>query len=297
MTTTAVADAPVAASPARARRGNSVLLLLAPSLILLFAVLLLPLTWFFISTMGSLGTAGEIALQVWRTLSSGVVLNALLFTVLISAMVTVCCLVVAYPMSYCLLIANRLVFTILITCVVLPYFVSTIVRTYAWMVLLGRNGILNQMLLHVGLLSEPLKLMYNASAIILGMVYVLLPYMVLTLYASMRNVDSNLIRAAESLGAGGIYTFRRVFFPLTLPGIVSGSLIIFILALGFFVTPALMGSPKNVTVAMLVEREVEINLNWPMASIVSLLLFVVTLILYSVYYRFANVDKMLSQEK
>ena len=125
------------------------------------------------------------------------------------------------------------------------------------------------------------------------MAYVLLPYLVLTLYATMKGIDPSLLRAARGLGAGGFYIFRRVYLPLTLHGVFSGCLIVFILAIGFFITPALMGGPSDVMIAMLIEREVELTLNWPLAAIMSLFLLVVTLVLYSIYYRFANIERMM----
>lgn len=263
-----------------------------PALIVLALVFFIPLVSFFIGSLSSIGSGGAILREIGAVVTAPAVIRATLFTLAIASIVTVTCLVAAYPLAYALLSSRGIAFSLIMACIVLPYFVSTIVRTYAWMVLLGRSGVVNQLLFQAGLTSKPLQLMYNETAIIIGMVYVLLPYMVLTLYASMKSIDGRLLRAAASMGASGPYTFRRVFLPLTVPGIVSGSLIIFILSLGFFVTPALMGGPRNVTIAMLIEREVEINLNWPLASIVSLLLLAVTMVLYAVYYRFARIDKM-----
>lgn len=267
-------------------------LFLLPVMLLLFVVFLFPLIYFFVSTFASIGSVSKIAGKLWETLASGVFTESLVFTVIIAAAVTVACLIIAYPIAYCLLVANRVLFSVLMACVVLPYFVSTIVRTYAWMVLLGRTGVVNDLLQRSGFTSAPLQLMYNAPSIVIGMVYVLLPYMVLTLYASMKGIDKSLLRAAESMGASGFYTLRRVFFPLTLPGVISGSLIVLILSLGFFITPALMGGPHNVTVAMLVENEIETNLNWPLAAIISLLLLTFTLALFAAYCKYARLEKM-----
>ena len=263
-----------------------------PALVVLMVVFIIPLASFFVGSLSSIGSAGDILREIGFVLTSPPVIRATFFTLMIATTVTVACLVIAYPLAYALLSSRGFSFSFLMASIVLPYFVSTIVRTYAWIVLLGRSGIVNQLLLQSGMSSKPLQLMYNQAAIIIGMVYVLLPYMVLTLYASMKSVDDRLLRAARSMGSSGFYTFRRVFLPLTVPGIISGSLIIFILSMGFFITPALMGGPRNVTIAMLIEREVEINLDWPLASIVSLLLLAVTMFLYVVYYRFARIDKM-----
>ncbi len=125
------------------------------------------------------------------------------------------------------------------------------------------------------------------------MVYVLLPYMVLTLFATMKAIDPSLMRAARGLGASGPFAFVRVYLPLSLHGVVSGSLIVYILAIGFFITPALMGGPTDVTLAMLIERSVEISFDWSAAAIMSLLLLFATLVLYGLYYRVTDVRRMM----
>jgi ABC-type spermidine/putrescine transport system permease subunit I len=125
------------------------------------------------------------------------------------------------------------------------------------------------------------------------MAYVLLPYMVLTLYATMRSIDPGLLKAARGLGASGFYVFRRVYLPLSLHGVISGALIVFILSIGFFITPALMGGPSDVMVAMLIERSVEITLDWQSAAIMSLFLLLVTLALYAVYSRITDIDRLM----
>jgi len=163
------------------------------------------------------------------------------------------------------------------------------------MVILGRNGLINQFLLATGLADAPVSLMYNRTGVLIGMVYVLLPYLVLTLYATMKNIDTNLLRAARGMGASGALTFFRVFLPLSLPGVISGCLIVYILAIGFFITPALMGGTEDMMLAMLIQREIEINLNWGLAAVFALVLLAITLALYALYYRYANMDRMLGR--
>lgn len=211
----------------------------------------------------------------------------------LSLIVTAVALLLAYPIAYAMTRSRGLALALMLMCVILPYFTSIIVRTYSWMVILGRGGLVNDALLRLGLISQPLQLMYNTFAVVVGMTYVLLPYLVLTLYAAMKGVDPNMLRASSSMGASGFYTFTRVYLPLTLHGVISGCLIVFILAIGFFITPALMGGPSNMMIAMLIEREIELTLNWPLASILSLLLLAITLVLYAIYYRFSNLEKML----
>lgn len=267
--------------------------LLLPLLAMLVVVFICPLVWFFIRALAEVGGPGAILHQVAMVLTSEAVDRTILATNWVSLIVTLIVLLIAYPIAYVLSQSSGIAFTLIIVSVVLPYFTSIIVRTYSWMVLLGRNGIVNQVLLGLGLIHQPLPLMYNWLGVVIGMVYVLLPYMVLTLFAVMRGIDPNLLKAARSMGASGSYVFRRVYLPLSLPGILSGSLIVFILAIGFFITPALMGGPGDVMIAMLIEQQVELNLNWSLAAVMSLFLLVITLILYVLYYRFANIEKML----
>ena len=266
-------------------------LLLAPALLLLLGMFLVPIGWFLVASLQELGGLAEILEEAEAVLLSGAVGGALINTLWISAVVTALVLVIGYPVSYAMSRASGLAFTLLLLCIVLPYFTSTIVRTYAWMVLLGRNGLINQLLLGLGLVSEPVQLLYNRTGVIIGMTYVLLPYMVLTLYAAMKAVDMRLLQAAESMGATPLQVFARVFMPLTLHGVVAGVLITFILALGFFVTPALMGGPGDMMIAMLIEREVELTQNWPGAALMTIVLLVVTLILYGLYSRFTTDEK------
>jgi ABC-type spermidine/putrescine transport system permease subunit I len=135
--------------------------------------------------------------------------------------------------------------------------------------------------------------MYNRLGVLIGMSYVLLPYMVLTLYAAMRGIDLNLMRAAESLGASRFYSFRRVYFPLSLHGILSGALIVYILSVGFFITPALMGGQHDIMIAMLIDRSLEVAVDWPSAALMSLALLAVTLLLYVIYYRVTDIRRLI----
>lgn len=267
-------------------------LLLAPALALLGLVFVLPLAWFLAAALGELGSPAEIWHEALAVLGSRALIQSMLVTNRIALTVTAVVLVLGYPLAYALARARGTWFRAILACIVLPYFTSVIVRTYAWMVLLGRNGLVNQTLHRLGFGSA--ELMYNRFGVILGMSYVLLPYMVLTLYAAMRAVDPSLLRAAEGMGASPLRVFLRVFLPLTLHGVVAGALIVFILALGFFVTPALMGGPGDLMAGMLIEREVELSNNWPVAGLMSLVLLAATLALYAVYSRFADLRRAFS---
>jgi ABC-type spermidine/putrescine transport system permease subunit I len=202
------------------------------------------------------------------------------------------CLALGYPLAYVLATRRPRTAQLLMIIVVLPFFTSIIVRTYAWMVLLGRNGIVNQYLMTLGFTDKPLLLLYNQGGVVIGMSYVLLPYMVLTVYSVMRSIDPRLVRAAHSLGASRLQAFRRVFLPLSLPGIAGGTLLVFILSLGFFITPALMGGPGDMMIAMLIEREVEITLNWSFASALAVILLALTLVGFTGYNRIVRLERV-----
>ena len=278
---------------ARLRAGSSDSWLVLPALALLVLGFLGPMVLFFVKTLAEQGGAAKLYELFASVLLSDAVSMALVQTHWIALLVTLAVLVISYPMAYYMANSSGLRFTLLLFCIIVPYFTSIIVRTYAWMILLGRNGLINQTLASLGIIDQPLDLLYTEMAVVIGMVYVLLPYMVLTLYATMKSIDPTLVRAARGMGASAPYAFWRVYFPLSLHGVVSGSLIVFILAIGFFITPALMGGPRDVMIAMLIERAVEITLDWPGAAVMSLVLLAVTLVLYAVYYRVTDVRRMM----
>lgn len=265
------------------------LLLLLPALVVLAVLFAYPLFGIVHRSVYKAGYTLDLYRQVFRV---PVYLQVLLATFKISALVTAACLALGYPLAYMLTTRRPRTAQLLMIIVVLPFFTSIIVRTYAWMVLLGRNGIVNQYAMALGLTNTPLPLLYNQAGVVIGMSYVLLPYMVLTVYSVMRGIDPGLVRAAHSLGASRFQAFRRVFLPLSLPGIAGGTLLVFILSLGFFITPALMGGPGDVMIAMLIEREVEITLNWSFASALAVVLLALTLIGFAGYNRIVRLERI-----
>lgn len=274
------------------RRDRTSLLLL-PAFATIVLVFVVPLLWFFVRTLFVDASPATLPGAFMRVVTSRPMLIAMATTNWISLLVTATVLLIGYPVAYYLAQRRRWRFILVLFCVLVPYFTSIIVRTYSWMVLLGRNGLINQMLIGLGLVRRPLPLLYDKLGIVIGMTYVLLPYMVLTLYAAMRSIDPDVLRAARALGGSNAFTFRRVYWPLSLHGVVSGALIVFILSIGFFITPALMGGPSDVMVAMLIERAVEITLDWQSAAIMSLVLLAVTLVLFAIYYRVTDLRRLM----
>ncbi|HZS83446.1 MAG TPA: ABC transporter permease [Stellaceae bacterium] len=225
-----------------------------------------------------------------KIVETPVFLYVLWLTFRIAFVVTIAALLLGFPVAYLLARIDRTKSNLLMMLVLLPFWTSILVRTYAWMVLLGREGIVNQFLLWIGATDAPIRLLNTTFAVYVAMVHILLPFMILPLYSVIRGIDGNLMRAAEGLGATPLGVFRQIVLPLSLPGIAAGCLLVFILALGFFITPALVGGPRDLMIAVLIQQQVEL-FNWPFASALAVLL------LASALLAFAAIAKRLGLEE
>lgn len=203
----------------------------------------------------------------------------------IAAFSTILSLVCGYPLAYVLVRAGPTLRAVLMAFVLLPFWTNILVRCYAWMLVLQTKGVVNTLLVDwVGIASEPLPLMYNLPGVIIGMVHYLLPPMVLILYSVMGSIDMRLVEAAQGLGANPWRAFWRVFVPLSMPGVRAATVLVFILGLGFFVTPALLGGRQEITVAMLINEQFSELLDWGFGSALAVALLVLTLLGLWVYY-------------
>ena len=227
-----------------------------------------------------------------RLYENPVYIDVILRTFRLSLLVTLVSLLVGYPLAYFLNRVDSKISQILMIFVVLPFWTSILVRVYAWMVILGRNGIINSVLIKLGLISTPINLLFNTFSVTIGMVHFLLPFMVFPLYSTMNGIDKNLVMAAYNLGATPAKAFFKVFFPLSLPGVGAGSLIVFILAIGFFITPALLGGRGNIVISMLIENQVNVQFNWSFAAALALILLIFTLIIFNVSNRFLGINRI-----
>lgn len=270
------------AAPARSRAGSArarermLLALAAPALAVLGLLFVWPLLRLLSMSVGD-GTLAQFEKAA---------LDALYVTVLWDSMeialaVTAICLVLAYPVSLWLVQAGRAGFILGMFFLLLPFWTSVLVRTYAWMVLLGRSGVINRMLRDWGLIEAPLPLLHNLTGVLIGMVHVLLPYMVFPIYAALLRIDPDLKRAAEGLGAPSWRVFLRVTLPLSLPGVFAGCALVFVLSLGFFITPALLGGGRVIMIATLIEQQVREFLDWPFAAALATVLLAATLVIYA----------------
>jgi ABC-type spermidine/putrescine transport system permease subunit I len=278
----------------RSRSGwGQALVLVGPALLLLAAIYLYPLARLLVLSLIGGGSDGALGFGAYRRfLESSVYLGVLLRTIRISLVVTVVCLILAYPVSYVLSRAGSLALRVIMVFVLLPLWTSILVRTYAWMVLLQANGVLNNLLRRLHVIDEPLRLMYNEAGVVIGMTQVLLPFAILPVFASLRNIDPRLPAAAQVMGAGPWRRFRSITLPLSLPGVAAAGLLVFVQALGFFIIPALMGGSRVITLAMVIETQVVDLLDWSLASSMAMVLLVVTVLLVVGFDRLLGLDKV-----
>jgi putative spermidine/putrescine transport system permease protein len=197
---------------------------------------------------------------------------------------TLICLALGYPSAYYLSKSRGTLRAVLLGVILLPFWTNILVRCYAWIILLQTHGAVNQLLKYLGLITEPLPMVFNFTGVMVGMVHYLLPPTILILDSVMRTVDPRLVVAAENLGATPRQAFFRVFVPLTLPGIRAAAMLIFIMGLGFFVTPALLGGRRELTIATLINFEFSEMINWGLGAALSAVLLALTLIGLYVYY-------------
>ncbi|MFI5023794.1 MAG: ABC transporter permease [Alphaproteobacteria bacterium] len=245
-----------------------------------------------------------IGLMIWRSfaeaglapyvtiLTSPVYLKVLTTTLKICLLTTLGCLALGYPIAYVLTVARPAVRGVVLILVILPYWLDYIVRSYSWMILLGRRGLVNQLVLSLGLSERPLSLLYTLFSVSIGMIQILLPLMILTLFGAMLRIDRRLLDAAAIHGASRWRAFRTIFLPLSLPGVYAAGLLVFVSALGFYITPALLGGPEQTMISQTIMVLAGDLLNWPLASAAGVLLLVVTTVLLALYNRFFSLDRM-----
>ena len=211
-----------------------------------------------------------------------------LYSLKIAAVSTLLCLLLAYPMAYAIARASSTGRNVLLMLVILPFWTSFLLRVYAWIGLLKTDGVINNMLLALGIIHDPLEMMNTTFAVYVGIVYSYLPFMILPLYANLEKHDLTLLEAAADLGAGPVRSFLRITLPLSVPGIVAGSLLVFIPAVGEYVIPSLLGSSDQLMIASLLSDEFFHNRDWPRASAVAIAMLVVLLVPIMVFQYFQN---------
>lgn len=255
----------------------ALLSLTLPGFLLVFVVLAVPLAWLI--WMSAFDNAGALTLANYERLLRPVYLSSFSITFQVALCVTLVCVLLGYPLAYLLSQLPERASQICMAFVLLPFWTSILVRTYAWLVLLQRQGIINNWLLDLGLIHEPLALVHNFFGTVVGMVHVMLPFLVLPLYDKMKNIDPLLLSAAANCGATPSQAFRQVFLPLSLPGLASGVTLVFVLCLGFYLTPALLGGGRVAMWSMKIGDTIALYGNWGAASALGVALLVVTVLI------------------
>lgn len=274
----------------RRREDRAMLLLMAPALAVIVALLVVPLAWL---AWQSIYVNGFTLENYRRIFTQGAYWDTFLLTFRLSFIVTLLTLLLGYPVAYAAAALPPKWSALVLGMVVLPFWTSVLVRTYAWLVLLQRTGLVNKMLLSLGIIDTPLQLAYNQLGTIISMVHILLPFMVLPLYSAMQKIPRDLSHAGASLGGSPLHVFLRIFLPLSLSGVLAGVTLVFILCLGFYITPELMGGGRSIMVSMVVSQNVQLYNSWGAASSVSVVLLCSVLLIFYAASRLIPLEKTL----
>ncbi len=266
--------------------------LCSPALLLVLVIMVIPVGWLFY--LSFLSDEGTFSLEHYqRMIDSKSYARIFRTTFEVSILTTVICVLIGYPLAYFLAQLPSRAANICLLTVLLPFWTSLLVRTYAWLVLLQRKGLINSWAIDLGLWDEPVKLVHNLNGTLIGMVHIMLPFLVLPVYGSMKAIDKDYLKAAANCGASPTQAFWQVFFPLSLPGLFAGALIVFVLCLGFFVTPAVLGGGRVIMVAMRIADNIEIFFNWGAASALGVVLLLLTMGILYVSSKLLKLDRIL----
>ena len=262
-----------------------------PYLLMVTALIVIPVGWLFY--LSFIGRDGSLSFENYeRMMKSKAYIRIFITTFKISILTTIICAAIGYPLAYFMSQLSRKWANICMIGVLIPFWTSLLVRTYAWLVLLQKKGLLNNMAIEMGLITEPIKIVHNTTGTLIGMVHIMLPFLILPLYANMRAIDKDALKAASSLGATPTRAFWTVFFPLSLPGLLAGLLIVFVLCLGFYVTPAILGGGRVIMAAMKISSNIELYFSWGAASALGVVLLVVTGIILFIASKLVSMDQL-----
>ena len=266
--------------------------LAAPAAMLVLVIIVIPVGWLF--WLSLFNDEGVMSLSNYtRMLESKSYTRIFTTTFKVSFLTTALCVLLGYPLAYFLAQLPKRWAALGMMAVLLPFWTSLLVRTYAWLVVLQRKGLINQWGIELGLWDTPIRLAHNLNGTIIGMAHIMLPFLVLPLYGAMKSIDFDYMKAASNLGATPAYAFRHVFFPLSLPGLFAGIIIVFVLCLGFFVTPAVLGGGKVIMVSMKIETLVDLFFNFGTASALGVVLLALTLLVLFLAHRLLQLDRVL----
>ncbi|MCC7045471.1 MAG: ABC transporter permease subunit [Alphaproteobacteria bacterium] len=262
-----------------------------PIVLFLGIVFLLPVAQLL--RLSFLDAGGGLSLQHYEKLfSTPLYIRVLSITFKVALWTTLISLVTSYPVAYLLATTSERSRAHLLLWILMPFWTSFLVRTFAWIVLLGRKGVVNELIQSTGLSDAPLDIIYNFIGVMIGMCHTLMPMAVLAMLSVMQNIDTNLLKAASTLGARGGQAFWRVYFPLSMPGVAAAGLLVFITALGFFIIPALLGGPRDMMIAQLIIFQVEELLNWGFGGALGVLLLMTAIVVFFLYDRILGMSTL-----
>jgi mannopine transport system permease protein len=272
-----------------------------PLTLSLIAPLVLLLAWVFFLPIGRLlltsVTMPQPGLHNYqRLLAEPLFVQVILRTLWIAFGCTAIALLLGYPVAALMARPGRVWPKIIAGCVLIPMWTSALVRSYAWIALIGRRGIVNTALMDIGLVQQPLTMLYTSGAVLVGMTHILLPFMVLPIFSALRSLPADLPNAAANLGAGRLRIFLTIVLPLSLPGVFAGCLLVFVMSLGFYITPALLGGPRTLMIATLISQQATELLDWPFAGAISTVLLVLSLGTMIVFKQVLRLDRVVAHD-
>lgn len=263
----------------------------SPALLLVLIILVIPVGWLFYVSF--IGADGSFSLENYqRMVARKSYIRIFMTTFQVSLMTTGICIMIGYPLAYFISQLPTKWANLCLITVLLPFWTSLLVRTYAWLVLLQKQGLVNQWAISLGLWGEPLKFVHNMTGTLIGMVHIMLPFLILPVYGAMKSINRDYLKAASNLGASPRRAFWTVFFPLSTPGLFAGALMVFVLCLGFFVTPAVLGGGRVIMVSMKIVSNIELFVNWGAASALGVVLLVMTVFVLWIASRFLRLEQM-----
>jgi len=272
------------------------IVMIGPTVVWLVIFLLIPLAYVigisFLTKSTYGGVVFHFAFTSYESLFRSEYMKVFVDSIILALETTVICLVLGYPFAYIIAKAPRKYKSILVLFIMLPFWTNSLIRTYGWNTLLRTEGIINTFLINLNIIKSPLQMLYTDGAVLLGMVYALLPFTVLPLYTSIEKIDPSLLEAGSDLGATKKSVFIRIIFPLTMPGIFAGSIQTFIPCLGFFFISDMMGGAKTMYIGNLIKNQFLSARNWPLGAALSIVLIGITLLLMKFYTKVGSLDDM-----
>ncbi|SFQ44017.1 spermidine/putrescine transport system permease protein [Lachnospiraceae bacterium XBB1006] len=280
----------------RLRSSMAPITMIGPTTLWLILFLMIPLALVigisFLTRNGFGGVLMIPSIDAYKELVSTEYLKVFASSFQLAFLTTIICLVVGYPFAYIIANSSERVKPFLVLLLMLPFWINSMIRIYGWNTILRSSGMVNNALISLGIIKFPLELLYTDGAVLLGMVYDLLPFTVLPIYTSIEKLDPSLLEAASDLGAGKVHKFVRVILPLTMPGVFAGSIQTFIPSLGLFYIADMMGGAKTMYIGNLIKNQFMSARNWPMGAALAIVLIAVTLVLMKLYTRVGSLDDM-----